>query len=126
MADEGLTIVDGKALRNADLSLPESHLTFTGALLLDVADSRISSLLSGLSLPDTVKFSALERLGFADLVAFRSAALDREDACLKLRDYVMAIADELEGTVLIFCLIVEEMGGRVGNFWIMEIFCFLF
>lgn len=96
MADEGLTIVDGEKLRFADLSLPESDVTFTGAQLLDVADSKVSSLLGGLSLPDTVKSSALKRLNVGDVINFRCAELDREEASSKFREYVIAIADELQ------------------------------
>ena len=96
MADEGLTIVDGEKLRFADLSLPESDVTFTGAQLLDVADSKVSSLLGGPSLPDTVMSSALKRLNVGDVINFRCAELDREEASSKFREYVIAIADELQ------------------------------
>ena len=70
MADEGLTI-DREKLQFADLSLPESDVTFTGAQLLDVADSKVSSLLGGLSLPDTVMSSALKQLNVGDVINFR-------------------------------------------------------
>ena len=125
MADEGLTIVDGEKLRFADLSLPESDVTFTGAQLLDVADSKVSSLLGGLSLPDTVKSSALKRLNVGDVINFRCAELDREEASSKFREYVIAIADELQGIVLMLRLIVEKMEERTENFWIMRNVFFL-
>ena len=70
MADEGLTI-DREKLQFADLSLPESDVTFTGAQLLDVADSKVSFLLGGLSLPDTVMSSALKQLNVGDVINFR-------------------------------------------------------
>ena len=120
MADEGLTIVDGEKLRFADLSLPESDVTFTGAQLLDVADSKVSSLLGGLSLPDTVMSSALKRLNVGDVINFWCAELDREEASSKFREYVIAIADELQGIVLMLRLIVEKMEERTENFWIMR------
>lgn len=109
MADGGLTIFNGQQLRVADLSLPESDVTFTGVQLLDVADSKVSSLLSGLSLPDTVKSSALKRLIVGDVDSFRCAELDRQEASSKFRDYVTAIADELEGMALMRRLIVEKL-----------------
>ena len=120
MADEGLTIVDGEKLRFADLSLPESDVTFTGAQLLDVADSKVSFLLVGLSLPDTMMSSALKRLNVGDVINFRCAELNREEASSKFREYVIAIADELQGIVLMLRLIVEKMEERTENFWIMR------
>ena len=127
MADGGLTIFNGQQIRVADLSLPESDVTFTGARLLDVADSKVSSLLSGLSLPDSVKSSALKRVNVGDVDGFRCAELDRQEASSKFKDYVIAIADELEGIALMLCLIDEKIEEMTENFWIRgNLFSFFF
>ncbi|GFY81178.1 calcium-binding EF hand family protein [Actinidia rufa] len=96
MSDGGLTVLDGTQLRTIDLSLPESDGILTGAQLLELAESRASSCLFGLSLPENLKSSALKRLNFGDVVSFRPTELDRDQASSMLKDYVSAIADVLK------------------------------
>ncbi|KAJ7973480.1 Calcium-binding EF hand family protein [Quillaja saponaria] len=100
MSDGALTVVDGIQLRAVDLSLPESEISLTGAQILDLADSKASSSLYGLPLPENLKASALSRIGTEDVVAFRRKEFSTEEASEKLRDYVNAIADELKGSCL--------------------------
>ncbi|KAL0387619.1 UNVERIFIED_CONTAM: hypothetical protein Sradi_2643700 [Sesamum radiatum] len=87
MLHGGLSILDGKLLREADLSapprLPEGVIAC--AEVLQLAENR------GLS-PSK---AALLRLGFSDAAAFRTKELDYSDASLTFRNYVSAIADEL-------------------------------
>jgi len=95
MSDAALQVLDGTQLRGLDLSLGDG--SFTGAAVLDIAHSRASSSLLGLSLPDSLKASALTRLRVPDADAFRSAVYDSDKASDVLRDYITAIADELKG-----------------------------
>lgn len=98
MSDGGLTVLDGSQLRAVSLSLPSSDgSSVTGAQLLDFAESKVSESLFGFSLPDTLKSAALKRLSVADDLNFRREQLDRENASIILRNYVAAIADELQG-----------------------------
>ncbi|KAJ7973479.1 Calcium-binding EF hand family protein [Quillaja saponaria] len=101
MSDGALTVVDGIQLRAVDLSLPESEISLTGAQILDLADSKASSSLYGLPLPENLKASALSRIGTEDVVAFRRKEFSTEEASEKLRDYVNAIADELKDDPLV-------------------------
>lgn len=106
MSELGLTVLDGKHLRAVDLSIPESDTAVTGAHVLDVAESRASSSLLGVSLPESIKSSAFQRLDFdGDAVSFRLAELDRDRASSLLKDYLTAIADQLQGMLLncFFC-----------------------
>ncbi|XP_075073820.1 uncharacterized protein LOC107817047 isoform X2 [Nicotiana tabacum] len=99
MSDGGLTVLDGSQLRAVSLSLPSSDgSSVTGAQLLDFAESKVSESLFGFSLPDTLKSAALKRLSVADDLNFRREQLDRENASIILRNYVAAIADELQDT----------------------------
>lgn len=100
MSDEALRVLDGLHLRAVDLSLPEPDVILTGAQILDIADSRASSSLFGLPLPDSVRASALVRIGADDVHAFRSSEFAKEKASEILRDYIAAIADELKGSYL--------------------------
>ncbi|XP_044468948.1 uncharacterized protein LOC123198324 [Mangifera indica] len=100
MSDGGLTVVDGtQLLRSLSLpiKLPESDAAaFTGAYVLDFADSKASSSLFGLSLPQNLKSSALKRAAVSDDEAtFRSKELDGDRASEFATNYLTAIADEL-------------------------------
>jgi len=95
MSDAALQVLDGTQLRGLDLSLGDG--SFTGADIIDIAHSRASSSLFRLSLPDSLKDSALTRLRTPDADAFRSAVYAADKASDVLRDYITAIADELKG-----------------------------
>lgn len=102
MSDGALTVLDGTHLRAVDLSLPEADVSsLTGAQVLDLADSKASSSLFGLSLPQGLKSSALKRVNVQDDGVFRRAELDREQALKLTKDYITAIADELKGIDLL-------------------------
>lgn len=106
MSDGGLTVVDGaQLLRSLSLpiKLPESDAAaFTGAYVLDFADSKASSSLFGLSLPQNLKSSALKRATVSDdEVTFRSKELDGDRASEFATNYLTAIADELTGIISI-------------------------
>nr|GMD42027.1 Trigger factor like [Ipomoea batatas] len=99
MMDEVLTVLDGTQLSAVDLSPPlcdGNGSTLTGAQVLELAESKISSSIFGLALPETVKSSALKRLGIADEGSFRGAELDREKAASTLRNFVAAVVDVLK------------------------------
>ncbi|XP_042516739.1 uncharacterized protein LOC122091007 [Macadamia integrifolia] len=100
MADGGLTVLDGSHLRTMDPHLPESDGFFTGAQVLDIAESQVSSSLFGLLLPETLKTAALQRINL-DIESFSNAQLDTEQASSKLQDYVIAIASELRDDPLV-------------------------
>ncbi|KAG6599303.1 hypothetical protein SDJN03_09081, partial [Cucurbita argyrosperma subsp. sororia] len=95
MSEATITILDGTQLRAIDLSLLFSDRSVTGAQVLDLADSSVSSSLFGIALPETLRSSALNRIGFHDIVAFRRSELTRERASEILKAYVAAIADGL-------------------------------
>ncbi|KAG4914014.1 hypothetical protein AAZX31_19G229800 [Glycine max] len=100
MSDGTLQVLDGTHLRGVDLSLGDDG-PFTGANILDIAHSRASSSLFGLSLPDYLKASALTRLRTPDADAFRSAEYTADKASEILRDYISAIANELKDNPLV-------------------------
>lgn len=100
MLDEVLTVLDGTQLSAVDLSPPlcdGNGNTLTGAQVLELAESKISASIFGLALPETVKSSAVKRLGIADEASFWGAELDREKAASTLRNYVDAVVDVLKG-----------------------------
>ncbi|RDX85452.1 hypothetical protein CR513_33358 [Mucuna pruriens] len=101
MSDGALQVLDGTHLRGVDLSLRDGP--FTGATILDIAHSRASSSLFGLSLPDSLKASALTRLRAPD--AFLSAEYAADKASAILRDYITAIADELKDNPLVVSIL---------------------
>ncbi|XP_027352294.1 uncharacterized protein LOC113863080 [Abrus precatorius] len=101
MSDGALQILDGTHLRTVDLSLSDADAPFTGVHILDIAHSRASSSLFGLSLPHSLKASALTRLRTPDPHAFRSADYSIDKASQILSDYITAIADELKDNPLI-------------------------
>ncbi|XP_031268868.1 uncharacterized protein LOC116127363 [Pistacia vera] len=101
MSDGGLTLVDGTQLLRSlslPLTLPDSDAAvLTGAHVLDFADSKASSSLFGLSLPQNLKSSALKRAAVSDDdVNFRSKELDRDHASKLVTNYLTAIADVLK------------------------------
>ncbi|KAJ0080255.1 hypothetical protein Patl1_23306 [Pistacia atlantica] len=106
MSDGGLTLVDGTQLLRSlslPLALPDSDAAvLTGAHVLDFADSKASSSLFGLSLPQNLKSSALKRAAVSDDdVNFRSKELDRDHASKLVTNYLTAIADVLKEDPLV-------------------------
>ncbi|XP_059652753.1 uncharacterized protein LOC132299897 [Cornus florida] len=104
MSEGGLTVFDGTHLRAVDLSLPQSDHIVTGAQVLELAESSASSSLFGLSLPESLKSSALKRID-VDAVSFRRTELHRDQASAKLKEYVTAIADELKDDPLVVAIL---------------------
>ncbi|PIA31599.1 hypothetical protein AQUCO_04900121v1 [Aquilegia coerulea] len=100
MSDGGLTVLDGTILRDIELRLPDTNGAVTGAELLSIAETETSSSLFGLSLPETLKSNALKRIHI-DAVNFSSKEFDKEEASSLLKDYVIAIADELKDDPLV-------------------------
>lgn len=98
MSDGVLTILDGSQLRSLDLTLPGGDVALTGGEVLDLAESRASSALFGISLPDTLTRSALQRISVDDVVSFSRTQLGRDQVSQYLSDYLSAIADQLKGT----------------------------
>ncbi|XP_047968274.1 uncharacterized protein LOC125212215 [Salvia hispanica] len=98
MAEAGLTIFDGSHLSDVDVSLPSPPIDtpITGAEVLQLAETRASLSLLGFVLPETLKSSAIRRIGVSDTAGFLSKKLDHTDACTILRNYISAIADELK------------------------------
>lgn len=105
MSDGALTVLDGNHLRAIDLSLPEAEVSLTGAQVLDLADSKASSSLFGLSLPQSLKSSALKRISLQDDDVFRLKELDRDQALKVITDYITAIADELKDDPLVISVL---------------------
>ncbi|XWS64697.1 hypothetical protein CRYUN_Cryun05aG0025600 [Craigia yunnanensis] len=108
MSEGGLTVLDGTRLRSLNLSLPELNGAVTGAQLLEIADSKASSSLFGLSLPQNLKASALSRViagAGDDDVTFQKTELDREKASKVLSDYISSIADELKDDPLVVSIL---------------------
>lgn len=99
MSDGSLTVLDGTHLGAIDFSLPlpVSDVALTGAQVLDIADSTVSSSLFGLSLPQNLKSSALRRINIPDADVFRSSELSPERASETIKLYITAIADQLKG-----------------------------
>lgn len=84
-------MLDGTTLRDIELRLPNTDAAVTGAHLLTIAETETSSSLGGVSLPETVKSNALKRINIDAAVD-----LDRNEAESKLKEYVIAVADELK------------------------------
>lgn len=125
MSDGVLTVLDGTHLRAANLSPPDSNVALTGAELLDLADSTVSSALFGLALPQTLKSSALRRIGIRDNDdVFRRTELAPDQASQTIKLYIAAIADELQGMnvqthIYVFvcgftnlCLFIRDIAAR--------------
>lgn len=97
MSDGGLTVLDGTRLRTITPCLPQPNTTtttdaITVAELIEIAETEISSSFHGFSLPENIKSYARKRINLNSVTE-----LDREQASSKLREYVLAIADELKG-----------------------------
>ncbi|XP_050275106.1 uncharacterized protein LOC126717415 isoform X2 [Quercus robur] len=111
MSDGALTIVDGTQLRAADLTVvaaEDDADLMTGAKVLELAESRASSALFGLSLPQTLKSSALQSINLNDeddVVSFRQTHLSSDQASLKLNHYLAAIADQLKDDPLVISIL---------------------
>lgn len=99
MADGDLQVLDGTQLNAADSSLPEFS-EIAGVRVLEIADSRVSDCLRGLSLPENLKSFALQRLNI-DIADFGGQQLDKEKAQSFLRGYITAITDELRDDPLV-------------------------
>lgn len=97
MSDVSLTFLDGTELRGIDLTLPDPKATLTGAQLLDIADSRVTASLFGLSMLQSLKSSALRRINANEATNFLRTELDPTQASQTIKLYVAAIADELKG-----------------------------
>ena len=100
MSDSALRILDGTLFNAVDLSLPEDDVSFSGARILDIADSRASDSLLGLPLPQSLKASALSRIVTDDVDTFRSSVFAKDKASDLLKHYIAAIADQLKGLLL--------------------------
>ncbi|KAG8472827.1 hypothetical protein CXB51_034695 [Gossypium anomalum] len=109
MSESGLTVLDGTHLRSFNPSLPELNGSVNGAQLLEIAYSKASTSLFGLSLPQNLKASALSRViaGPADHadVTFRQTELEKDKASKFLSDYISAIADELKDDPLVVSIL---------------------
>ncbi|KAE8664686.1 Detected protein of unknown function [Hibiscus syriacus] len=108
MSETDLTVLDGTHLRSLSPSLPDLNGTVTGSQLLEIADSKASSSLFGLSLPQKIKASALSRFitgAVDDDVTFWKAELDRDKASKFLPDYISAIADEMRDDPLVVSIL---------------------
>ncbi|KAM4119492.1 hypothetical protein ACJW30_03G063900 [Castanea mollissima] len=111
MSDGALTIVDGTQLRAADLTVvaaEDDADLMTGAKVLELAESRASTALFGLSLPQTLKSSALQSINLNhedDVVSFRQTHLSYDQASLKLNRYLTAIADQLKDDPLVISIL---------------------
>ncbi|XWS42505.1 hypothetical protein CRYUN_Cryun16bG0019800 [Craigia yunnanensis] len=108
MSEGGLTVLDGTHLRSLNLSLHELNGAVTGAQLLEIADSKASNSLFGLSLPQNIKTSALSGVidgDGDDDVTFRKKELAGEKASKFLSDYISAIADELKDDPLVVSIL---------------------
>ncbi|XP_057960418.1 uncharacterized protein LOC131152650 [Malania oleifera] len=101
----GLTVLDGTAVRAIDPAISDSDTPLSGAHLLGLADSLASSALLGLSLPQSLKSSALNRLHLDDAIAFHQSLLDPPQAASFLRQYLSAIADELNDDPLVVSIL---------------------
>lgn len=89
-------MLDGTTLRDIEPRLPHTDGAVTCSQLLTIAESETSSSLRGVSLPEIVKSNALKRINIDIAVD-----LDRELAELKLKEYVVAVADELKDDPLV-------------------------
>ncbi|XP_052192285.1 uncharacterized protein LOC127801327 [Diospyros lotus] len=105
MSDVGLTVVDGAYLRAVDLTVPESGGAVTGAQVLELAESRASSSIFGLALPESLKSAALKRLNVDDAVSFCREEIDVDRASSILKSYVSAIAEQLEEDPLVIAVL---------------------
>ena len=91
-----LLVLDGLHLRVGDLFSSESDVSITGAQILDLANSRVSFSLYGVSLLETLEISALKCTNTADVDTFRCTQFSRGKTLDMLRGYVAVVADELK------------------------------
>ncbi|XP_028790349.1 uncharacterized protein LOC114746288 [Neltuma alba] len=105
MTDGALRVLDGMHIKAVDLSLPKPDDVFSGAQLLDIADSRASDSLFGLPLPELIRASALLRIITSDVDTFRSSEFTKDKASRIFKDYIAAIADELKGDPLVVSIL---------------------
>ncbi|KAF9606027.1 hypothetical protein IFM89_022153 [Coptis chinensis] len=106
--DGGLTVLDGTTLRETQLHIPNTNgiTVITGAELITIAETQASSSLFNISLPQTLISNALKRLNIADVDTFHSKEFKtQEEAFFKLKDYVIAIADELKDDPMVVCVL---------------------
>lgn len=73
--------------------------------MIELAESKVSDRLYGLSLPETIRSSALGRVGFVDGASFQGAELDKDQALEKLKEYVSAIADQLKDDPIVVSIL---------------------
>ncbi|RWV88072.1 hypothetical protein GW17_00049875 [Ensete ventricosum] len=95
MANGGLTVVDGSTLRADDLRLPLPDGAVSGARLLQHAESEAAARLFGLSLPDPLRSAAFRRVAGGDARSFEEEVIDADSARRKVREYLLALADDL-------------------------------
>ncbi|KAI9084875.1 hypothetical protein K1719_033281 [Acacia pycnantha] len=105
MSDGALRVLDGTHIQAVDLSLPEPDVIFSGAQILDIADSRASDSLFGLPLPELIRASALSRIVANDADTFRSSEFTKDKASEIFKDYIAAITDELKGDPLVVSIL---------------------
>ncbi|KAL9233229.1 hypothetical protein vseg_008253 [Gypsophila vaccaria] len=105
MSDGGLKVLDGASLTTAATPPPQLSAVADENAVLSIADTRVSELLHGVSLPARVKSSALKRVNFDSRdernQKQQQQQLDRDDAEVLFRDYISAIADELKDDPLV-------------------------
>ncbi|KAL5566277.1 hypothetical protein UlMin_029441 [Ulmus minor] len=105
MSDGVLTILDGSHLRAIDHPPLATGEALTGAQVLDLADSVASSSLFGLSLPQSLKSSAFQRINIHDVDGYRGSELAPEQASRTIELYISAIADELKDNPLVVAVL---------------------
>ncbi|KAF5739536.1 hypothetical protein HS088_TW12G00742 [Tripterygium wilfordii] len=105
MSGPGFVVLDGTHLRSLHVSLPAADVSFSGAQVLDLADSKASQSLLGLSLPPTIKSAALTRISANHDVTFGSTELKGDQASQLLHDYLTAIADVLKDDPLVVSIL---------------------
>ncbi|OWM82037.1 uncharacterized protein LOC116206576 [Punica granatum] len=93
----GLTVLDGSELRASDFNLGDNFSSaITGAQVIGIAETNASVCLYGISLPESLRRSALNRIGVSDVASFSTTQLEAKRAMEKIKDYVNAIADHLD------------------------------
>ncbi|XP_054779234.1 uncharacterized protein LOC129287103 [Prosopis cineraria] len=105
MSDGALRVLDGMHIKAVDLSLPEPDVIFSGAQILNIANSRASDSLFGLPLPESISASALSRIVPNDVDNFRSSEFTKDKASEIFKDYLAAIADELKDDPLVISIL---------------------
>ncbi|KAE8684752.1 GDP-mannose 3,5-epimerase 1-like [Hibiscus syriacus] len=110
MSETGLTVLDGTHLRSLNPALPELNGAVSGSHLLEIADSKASSSIFGLSLPQNLKASALSRVIAGsddqdDDVTFRQEEFGKDKASKFLSNYISAIADEMKDDPLVVSIL---------------------